>query len=52
MYIQSNFVCIDYDIAYDKSNFLTERSKEDRILEIRAWEKVGAKDSSYKDKDA
>lgn len=44
--------CRDHDIAYDKSNSLTERSKADRILENRAWKRFGARDSSYKEKAA
>jgi len=44
--------CKDHDIAYEKSNSLSERSAADSILEERAWSRVGAKDSGYKEKAA
>jgi hypothetical protein len=42
--------CKDHDIAYDRSNALSERKKADYILENRAWDRVKAKDSSLKEK--
>ena len=44
--------CRDHDIAYEKSNSLSERSAADSILEERAWSRVGAKDASYKEEAA
>ncbi|XP_029347798.1 uncharacterized protein LOC115034625 [Acyrthosiphon pisum] len=44
--------CRDHDIAYEKSNSLSERSAADSVLEERAWSRVGAKDASYKEKAA
>jgi len=44
--------CRDHDIAYDKSNSLSERHAADSILEQRAWSRVGAKDASYREKAA
>ncbi|KAL4123313.1 hypothetical protein QTP88_015510 [Uroleucon formosanum] len=47
-----DFACRDHDIAYEKSNSLSERSAADSILEERAWSRVGAKDAGYKEKAA
>ncbi|KAL4112069.1 hypothetical protein QTP88_015917 [Uroleucon formosanum] len=44
--------CREHDIAYDKSNSLSERSVADSILEERAWSRVGARDADYKEKAA
>ncbi|KAL4105036.1 hypothetical protein QTP88_020311 [Uroleucon formosanum] len=44
--------CREHDIAYDKSNSLSERSVADSILEERAWSRVGAKDADYSEKAA
>lgn len=44
--------CKEHDIAYDKSNSLSERGVADSILEERAWSRVGAKDADYKEKAA
>lgn len=44
--------CRDHDIAYDKSNSLSDRGAADSILEERAWSRVGAKDAGYKEKAA
>jgi len=44
--------CRNHDIAYDKSNSLSDRHKADRELENRAWERVYAKDAGFKEKAA
>lgn len=44
--------CREHDIAYDKSNSLSDRGVADSILEERAWSRVGAKDADYKEKAA
>ncbi|KAE9541025.1 hypothetical protein AGLY_004270, partial [Aphis glycines] len=42
--------CRDHDIAYERSNSITDRNEADRILEQRAWDRFKAKDSSLKEK--
>ncbi|XP_060856638.1 uncharacterized protein LOC132934343 [Metopolophium dirhodum] len=42
--------CRDHDIAYDRSNSITDRNEADYILEHRAWDRFKAKDSSLKEK--
>ncbi|XP_060860666.1 uncharacterized protein LOC132938026 [Metopolophium dirhodum] len=42
--------CRDHDIAYDRSNSITDRNEADYILEQRAWDRFKAKDSSLKEK--
>jgi hypothetical protein len=42
--------CKDHDIAYDRSNALSDRRKADYILENKAWDRVKARDSSLKEK--
>ncbi|KAE9521888.1 hypothetical protein AGLY_017695 [Aphis glycines] len=44
--------CREHDIAYDKSNSLTDRSAADSVLEERAWSRAGAKDADFKEKAA
>ncbi|XP_025405477.1 uncharacterized protein LOC112679776 isoform X2 [Sipha flava] len=42
--------CKDHDIAYDRSNALSDRRKADYILENKAWHRVKARDSSLREK--
>jgi hypothetical protein len=42
--------CREHDIAYDRSNSITNRNEADYILENRAWERFKAKDSNLKEK--
>ncbi|KAE9542837.1 hypothetical protein AGLY_002748 [Aphis glycines] len=42
--------CRDHDIAYERSNSITDRNKADHILEQRAWDRFKSKDSSLKEK--
>lgn len=44
--------CRNHDIAYDKSNSLSDRNKADCELENRAWERIDAKDAGFKEKAA
>lgn len=42
--------CREHDLAYDRSNSLTNRNKADFILENRAWERFKSKDADFKEK--
>jgi len=42
--------CRDHDIAYERSNSITDRNEADHILEQRAWDRFKSKDSSLKEK--
>jgi hypothetical protein len=42
----------DHDIAYDKSNSLSDRHKADAILENQAWEVFKGNNSGFKEKAA
>ncbi|XP_060861805.1 uncharacterized protein LOC132938813 [Metopolophium dirhodum] len=42
--------CRDHNIAYDRSNSITDRNEADYILEQRAWNRFKARDSSLKEK--
>lgn len=42
--------CREHDLAYESSNSLSDRNKADFILENRAWERLKAKDSNFKEK--
>ena len=42
--------CRDHDIAYSKTQDLTQRHQADKILENRAWERVKASDSGLGEK--
>lgn len=44
--------CRNHDIAYENNADLISRHKADKELENRAWERVKAKDSSFKEKAA
>jgi len=44
--------CKSHDIAYSKSNDLSERRQTDKILEDEAWERVKSKDASFREKSA
>ncbi|XP_060846984.1 uncharacterized protein LOC132926627 [Rhopalosiphum padi] len=44
--------CREHDIAYEKSNSLSDRGAADSVLEERAWSRVGAKDADFKEKAA
>ena len=45
-------LCKEHDIAYDRSNSLTDRQKADYILENQAWNRFKSKDSNLKEKAA
>lgn len=45
-------LCKQHDIAYDKSNSLTDRHKADEILENQSWEVFKGKNSGLKEKAA
>lgn len=42
--------CKDHDIAYARSNNLTQRHKADKILAEKAWERFRSKDASFGEK--
>ncbi|KAF0750922.1 Uncharacterized protein FWK35_00011191 [Aphis craccivora] len=44
--------CRDHDIAYERSNSITNRNEADHILEKRDWDRFKSKDSSLKEKAA
>jgi len=46
-----DLTCKDHDIAYDRSNSITDHNEADYILlEQRAWDRFKTKDSSLKEK--
>lgn len=44
--------CREHDIAYERSNSLTDRHEADAVLENRAWDRFKSKNSSLKEKAA
>ncbi|VVC35189.1 Hypothetical protein CINCED_3A000988, partial [Cinara cedri] len=40
----------EHDLAYKRSNSITERIKADFVFENRTWERFKAKDSSFREK--
>ena len=44
--------CREHDIAYERSNSLTDRHEADAVLENRAWDRFKSKNSGFKEKAA
>lgn len=40
----------EHDIAYERSDYITDRNEADYILEQRAWDRFKSKDSNLKEK--